>query len=222
MMRIQKATREKFIKIADALIKKHGYEIVNVSNYTQLVKQMAERLDIAISPVTLREYSNYLTKIIKNKESESKDIFREVVREDKEESEVSILDNIDSLLEGRKKVVKAVVLVYEDLSKEVIWGEIKKKEEEKPPVLWIGLFDYKEDGSIVIRKDKRYIGCDVRDPQSVLKYFYNMDNFIEWCQWALNDVNRPGFNWNADTEKNIDTLISILEVIEKRKMDKFI
>jgi hypothetical protein len=220
-MKIQKATREKFIKIADALIKEYGYEVTNISNWTQLVKVTADKLNIAISRVTLAEYNNYLIKIIKNKESESKDIFREPVREDKEVSEVSILENIDNLIEGRKKVVKAVVLVYEDLSKEVIWGEIKKKE-EKDPVLWIGLFDYKEDGSIIIRKDKRYIGCDVRDPQSVLKYFYNMDNFIEWCQWALNDVNRPGFNWNVDTDKNVETLISILEAIEKRKTDKFI
>lgn len=220
-MKIQVATREKLVKIANKMIDKWGYEVVNVSNFTQLVKEAAEDLDLQISRLTIRNYAGYLSVIIRNKEKEKKDIFMSPIKEDQVESEDSILKNVDNLLNEKKKAIKAIVVVYEDNSKEIVWGEIKKKTEEEP-ILWIGLFDYCKDGRIIVKKDKRYIGCDITDPQSVIEYYKSMDNFIEWCEWSIRVTKEPGFRWNADTEKNIETLKSILSEIEKRKVSKFI
>lgn len=211
MTQIRTETKVKLKKIAEAMIEKWGYNVVNLSNYKEIVIKTSGDINVTLHKVTIKNSLNYLTKIITNAELEYK--HRDLNK---------VFDLIEvPVSQTPEKLIKqpvAIVAVFSDGSKELIYGEIpkKKKEEVKDEeVIYFGLFDYKKNGSIIIRRG-RHSGCDVTKADDIKIHFGNIFALLNWFRYTYDAPNRSGFVRNVDTNKDMETLAMLIDKVEKK------
>jgi hypothetical protein len=205
-MRIKEETKLKIKSIAYEVVARKGSDCLNLENIRSIFWIVGRNIGQPLSRYTIDKWwVTYISKVIMN-------VVKEV---EATKVEVSEVDDI-----------QAIVLIRRSGKKEVIWGSIPNKkelnkkelnkEEAQPPTLWLGLFDYKTTGEIIIKKDRRYVGCDVTKVDDIKRHFGNLFKFYEWCKWAHNEPNKPKFRKNAHTDKDVETLSKIMRGLERK------
>jgi len=137
--------------------------------------------------------------------------------------------------------VVSITVEYKGGKKEVIWKSRSQNDRTstaadldaaeksgmlkpivEPKKVWYGLFDYKDDGSIVIRRGKTYNGCDITKTSDLIHFFKKPERYLNWLKWALQAPNEADFLRNPDTDKDIETLKQqIKRVVDKMKRVDF-
>jgi hypothetical protein len=121
-------------------------------------------------------------------------------------------DEKEKVAEPEKELL-SIKFIYSDGSYEI--RELKPKVIEKiePEQIWLGLFNYKKDGTIIIQKG-RYIGCNVKNTKSIKSYFKSISWFYKWSLGQIEKAEKEQIIITPDTPKDVEILKKIVERIE--------
>ena len=203
-------TKSKLSRLANIVVVKYGKEIVNFDNYLTILKKESDSNGINLHFNTIKLHVNWITIIIRN----TKNDFLE-------------LDNnkVEDEVKPERKLVKAKFM-YSDGSVEILVIEaetIKVKDEQpiaiEPEPEFTGLFNYKNDKSIIIRRGT-YAGCDITSKASIMQKFKGLAWYETWCRGRINDVKTGKIAIMPDTPQDVETLEKVIKQIERIKNDK--
>jgi hypothetical protein len=211
-------TKHKLRKVAEKLYERFGVEVLDVTNFTYLAMDIADKSDFVISRLTMDRYQSYLRKIILNIDTER------IFESKKEEVVVKVEKPKVVIMEESQKDIDVIIIRYKDgsekLFREDLKSEIIEEEVIEEPKVWLGLFNYNDD-KITIRKGK-YTGCDVTSKESISKHFAGMLDFMRYCDWAHREGAKAlkgqssGLAVNPDTPRDMETLNKIIKKLEMK------
>jgi hypothetical protein len=202
-------TKSKLSKLANIVVVKYGKEIIDFDNYLTILKKESDSNGINLHFNTIKLHLNWITIIIRN----TKNDFLEL-DSNKVEDEVKPL----------RKLVKAKFM-YSDGSVEILVIEGGIGEVPNEPVQpelerqFTGLFNYKNDKSIIIRRGT-YAGCDITSKSSIIQKFKGLSWYETWCRGRINDVKTGKIAIMPDTPRDMETLEKVIKQIEIIKNDK--
>jgi hypothetical protein len=205
---LRKETREKLNFVAEAVYAKHTSESANLSNIKSIIRATAEELAKnkkmqGISHQTLATHQDYIIKRLKQIH-----LTQNIIIEQEEQSK-TILDKI-----------KSITIKYESGAESIFIEKVEIKEEKQKE--FAGLFNYIDDNNVIIRRDKRFIGCNVKNLDSIIEYFKSLAKFKDWCFWAIQLAESKDFKKNADTDRDVEFLKKIIVAINKRQQKNWL
>jgi len=213
-------TKVKLNKIVDEVFRMYGKEAPNLSNIKTIIKSTAGKLAaqskmIGMSDYTLFNHHDYIIKQLNFVIAQ--DLSKRTLTE--------FVKGLDGIKEVKpvEDDIRSITITYQS-GKKRTFIEVDEIDEKtiKQPKLWLGLFDYVDDKHIYIRRDKRYIGCNVKSLESIIENFKSLIAFKEWCIWARDLAVSPKFKANIDTPKDIEFLNEVIAAINKRQQNNWL
>jgi hypothetical protein len=213
-------------KLGRHLREKFGEEICETSGFINIAAKEAIKIDVKSSYQTIQKNEKHLVSAIKSGPKDLTSIFSEPAVEEKtlpaayvvvgEFSEPEYEVEIEDEKQSAVKPVKIKVMMSDGSVQYFIpEPEVKPtapKEEQK----WTGLFDYKLDGSIVIRRGD-HEGCVITKIEDVFAEFGSWKNVFGWIDYCLNPSVLDKLNFSPDTERDIKCLQSFKSFLTRKK-----
>jgi hypothetical protein len=203
--KMKKGTEAKLKKVSDLVITKCGVDVINEDKFRAIFLSVSKDNGIPVYYHTFEDHYDFILKY-----------FNEVG------SQKNILSH---LIENSVDKITGIAVEYESGRRELVWGTIKKKVEEveKMPFLTevelpqksVGLFDYKENGDIVIQKGQKK-GCDITKPADLKKHFSTLNDYKLWLEYFIEAPSKNPRIVNRDTERDIEVLKKELEKVNKK------
>lgn len=223
------ATERKLRLLADAIIKKWGEDAKYLDYPLREYDFVATRNGLSMSKHTIRHHQDWLDKHIRRiLDNRAIDAFVKEV----EFSENDLCPFPEPVIEQQTlinppEIVKFIIGGYEWEYKLVLPELVKEVKPEvniEQPVLWMGLFDYKNENEIIIRRGPTspFLGCNVKNKKSITEYFGTFKRFEKWCKDRIADVELGKIKPNVDTPKDMETLQKILKTLSQLRSENII
>ena len=209
---IKPETLKKLEIVAQNLFNKYGEDVTNFSNFTALVRRENDRLDIPMAYLTYTSKLNELVKIIKNLGLEKSKSGEQHIPKIEQSRRTPIMVTTPESV----KELSFIIEVYTDGTINKLDCLIRQPKPEPQPEVFFGLFDY-NNNKVVVRNSRRYNGCNIRQTESIIQYFGNMNWFETWAKARLEEAYQPTFNANTDTPRDIKTLEKVLSLLEAKR-----
>lgn len=204
-------TKKRIEKLAEVIYNRHG-NISNVSNLLSIAKKESDIFGIGLAWKTTKSYLPIIEKELNKIDMRNKiltkqqDIVSEPVIEQEKETE---------------KEIDFVIYYYKDGTFDMFNKEEEVIEEPAPEPEWTGLFNYRNDGTITIRRGT-YSGCDITSKASIMDKFKSIRFYDMWCRGRLDEANSGKITIMPDTPRDIETLEKVISRLDALKSDKFI
>lgn len=223
MRNMTQQTKFKLNILAKEISKTMKDEYKYLAYPTNTFYKISEKMGLKLCKRTINFYYDYLTKVIDETNNDNKRGLFDLTHVLEQNEPTIPREEINEVL-NVKNDIKTITVIYSNGDEITFVPQETKPAVDEQTVLWIGLFDYKNDNEIIIRRgwNSPYLGCNVKSQKSILKYFGTLRNFERWCKSRYADVLNGKIKPNVDTTRDMDTLSKIINKLESMKTETFI
>lgn len=198
-------TKQKLDKLANHIAVKFGKEIVETTHFLVITKKEAEKIGVKIHDLTIKAHENYLISKIRSVQN---DFLQPITKEE-------FVESPKLEIEVAPELVK-IKLMFSDGTYTYFIPEPKSEKPVEEEKVWTGLFDYKTDKRIFIRRGE-HTGCEITDIRDVLREFKTYYHVLSWIDYQLQPQLLSRLKFSPDTERDIKCLESFRSFILRKK-----